>query len=148
MEFPERVAAYQRARSDAHRQTIRRIGRQRIGDLKRTLPTELRGSDVTVDRPRACSHVPLVGGSEIAGGFQVFGDQCGVLVILIDRGGNALMQLCTIGFELRLVGDRTHERMPERVLGLRIEGRLVDEFGGDQGSQVRLHSESGAAGPG
>ena len=43
--------------------TIRRIGRQRIGHLERTLPTELRGGDVTVDRPPACPHVPLVGGT-------------------------------------------------------------------------------------
>ena len=45
------------------------------------------------------------------------------------------MQLRAIGLQLRLVGDGADQRMPERVLGMRAECRLVDELRGDEISQ-------------
>ena len=50
---------------------------------ERTLPTELRRSDIAVGRPRSRPHVPLVGGGQITRGLQVLGDQRGVLVVLV-----------------------------------------------------------------
>ena len=55
------------------------------------------------------------------------------------------MQLRAIRFELRLVGDGTDQRMPERVLGLRVERCLVDQLRGDEVVQNRLDLQSASA---
>ncbi len=94
------VPANQCARRDAHGHSVRRVGGQSIGDLEGTLPTEQRGDDVAVGRPGTGTHMPLVCGGQLACGFQVLGDQGGILVVLLDRGGDAPMQLRAIGFEL------------------------------------------------
>ena len=53
---------------------------------------------------------------------QMFGDQRRVLlhrirVTLLDRGGQAPVQLGAIGFQLRFVGHRADQRVVEGVLG-------------------------------
>ena len=82
--------------------------------------------------------MPLVGVTQLTGGLQVLGDQSRILVVLLDRLGNALVQLRAIGFELRFVCDGTDEWMPECVLGLRVEGCLVDELCRDEVAEGRL----------
>ena len=71
----------------------------------RALPTHPRRSDVAVGRPRPGAHVPAVGGVQITGGLQVFGDQRRILVDRVrvtgfDRGGQPPVQLGAIRFEL------------------------------------------------
>ena len=106
-----RVPTYQRARCDSHGHAIRRVCRQSVGDLQSTLPTELRRSDIAVDRPSSRPHMPLVGGAQVTGRFEVLGDQCGVLVILVDRRSDTPVQLRTIGLSC----DRMPPREPEDV---------------------------------
>ena len=82
------------ARGDAHGGPVGVVGGQRVGDLARALPTQSRRGDVAVGRPRCGAHVPAVGGVQITGGLQMFGDQRGVLVdrfrvTCFDRGGHA-----------------------------------------------------------
>ena len=97
----QRVAAYQRPRSDAHRHSIRsrrRAARRRPASARSQLSCAAAMS--RLDRPAARPHVPLVCGGQVACSLEVLGDQCGVLVVLFDRRGHALMQLRAIGFQL------------------------------------------------
>ena len=70
----------QGASGDAHRSAARIVGGQRVGDLARPLPTGPRRHNVAGGRPRSGAHVPAVGGVQITGGLQMFGDQGGILV--------------------------------------------------------------------
>ncbi len=56
------------------------VGRKTVGDLLGALPTQLRRGDVAVGGPCCGAHVPAVGGVQISGCLQVFGDQRRVLV--------------------------------------------------------------------
>ena len=53
---------------------------KRVGDLLGALPAQSRRGDVAVGRPRCGAHVPAVGGVQITGGLQMFGDQGRVLL--------------------------------------------------------------------
>ena len=59
---------------------VRVVGGQRVGDLACPLPTGPRRDNVAGGRPRSGAHVPAVGGVQITGGLQMFGDQRGILV--------------------------------------------------------------------
>ena len=122
---------------DAHRQSIGRGLRHAVGGIARLGPACVCGSDVAVDRPRPCPHVPAVCGTQIACRFHVFGDQRGIRIRGIriapfDLGGQLRVQGGAIGLELRFVGNRADQRMPKDVLRLRRELDLVDELGLDQ----------------
>src|SRR6185295_5847014 len=87
--------------------------------------------------PRCGTHVPAVGGVQIPGGLQMFGNQGSVFVarfrlMAFDRGSQPPMQPSTIRLQLRLVGHRTNQWMVEHILGLSGEPDLVDQFGLDQ----------------
>jgi hypothetical protein len=78
--------------------------------------------------------VPAVGGTQIIGGFQMFGDQRRVLVCRgrvtrLDRRRDAPMQLGSIRLELSLVGHRADQRVVEHILGLSGEPDLINELG-------------------
>ena len=96
----------------------------------------------------AGAHVPAVGGVQLAGGLQMFGDQRGVLVdrsrvTLFDGGGQAPVQFGAIGFQLRFVGHRADQRMAERVLGARGEPHLIDQLRADQLVETRHRPQRG-----
>ena len=68
------------------------------------------------------AHMPAVGGVQITGGLQMFGDQRRVLirrgrVARFDRGRHPPVQFGAIRFELRLVGHRADQRMMKDILG-------------------------------
>ena len=73
-------AAQHGAGRDSHRGAVSVVVGQRVGDLARSLPTEVRRADVAVGGPCAGAHVPAVRGSVVASGLQVLGDQRGILV--------------------------------------------------------------------
>src|SRR6185295_19140968 len=73
-------AAQHGAGRDSHRGAVSVVVGQRVGDLARSLPTEVRRADVAVGGPCAGAHVPAVRGSVLASGLQVLGDQRGILV--------------------------------------------------------------------
>ena len=98
---------------------------QRVSHLARPLPAQLSRSIVAVGRPPTGAHVPLICATQIPGRLEMLGDQCCVLVILFDRGGQPPVQRA-IRSELRLVGNSTDQRMPKCVLRLRAEGDLID----------------------
>ena len=88
----------------------------------------------------AGAHVPAVGGVQITGGLQVFGDQRRVLVsrggvTRFDRGGQPPVQLGAIRLELSFVGHGADQRMVEHVLGLSGEADLIDELRRSPGRQ-------------
>ena len=102
---PEGVGTQQGAGGDAQRDAVRVVAGQRVGDLARPLPTQIRRPDVAVGRPRPGAHVPAVGGVQIAGGLQMFGYQGSVLlgrcwITRLNRGRDALVQIGAIRFEL------------------------------------------------
>ena len=77
--------------------------------------------------------MPAIGGVQLAGGLEMFGDQRRVLLHrpplrLLDRGGQAPMPLGAIGFQLRFVGHRADEWVTEGVLGARGEPHLIDQL--------------------
>ena len=97
--------------------------------------------------------MPAVGGVQITGGLQMFGDQRRVLVDRVrvtcfDRGGQPPMQLGAIGFELGFVGHRTNQRMVEHILGLSGEPDLIDELGRHQLVEDGFDPQRGRAGRG
>ena len=68
------------------------------------------------------AHVPAVGGVQITGGLQMFGDQRGIFVgraglTFLDRGGQAPVPLGASGFQLRFVGHRADQWVAEGVFG-------------------------------
>ena len=70
---------------------------------------------------------------QITRGLQVGCDQRGVLVdrtrvTLFDHAGQAAVQLGASRLQLRLIGHRADQRMPERVLGVRGEHHRIDQF--------------------
>ncbi len=93
------------ARGDAHGCPVGVLGGQCVGDLSGALPAESRRGDVAVGCPGRGAHVPAVSGVQLAGGFEMFGDQRRVLVgrvrlALLDRGGQAPVPFGAIGFQL------------------------------------------------
>ena len=63
----------------------------------------------------------------------MLGDQSGVLVgrfraARFDRRGQPPVHLGAIRFQLRFVGHRADQRMPEGVLGARGEPHLIDQL--------------------
>ena len=141
-----RGGAHHGARSDPHCGPIRIIGRQLIGDLTGTLPTDPRRGDVAPGRPRTRAHAPAVGGREIACGLQVLGDQRGVLVsrfrvTRLDGECDAPVHRGAIGFELRFVGHRTNQRVVEDILGLSGKGDLIDEIAAQQALEDSINPE-------
>ena len=90
--------------------------------------------------------MPAVGGVQITGGLQMFGDQRCVLVhrlrmALLDRGGQPPVQLAAIGFELGFVGHRADQRMPECVFSTRSEPDLINQFGFHQLVENGINSQ-------
>jgi hypothetical protein len=80
---------------DAHRDPVRVVLGQPVGDLLRSSPTGAGGHDVTVDRPCSRVHLPGEGGGQVSRGFGVLGNQCRVLVdgsMGLDGAGPATMQ--------------------------------------------------------
>jgi hypothetical protein len=77
---PEGTGAQPGARSDPYRQPVRVVGGQRVGNLAGPLPTGPRRRNGAGERPYSGAHVPAVGGVQITGGLQMFGDQGGVLI--------------------------------------------------------------------
>ena len=80
------------------------------------------------------NNVAAIRGTQITGGLQMLGDQRCVLVqrvrvTLLDRGRQTPVQLRTIGFELRFVGQRADQRMVKHILGSSGECDLIDELG-------------------
>ena len=65
---------------DAHGCPVGVIGRHCVGDRLGALPTQSRRGDVAVGRPRCGAHMPAVGGVQITGGLQVFGNQGRILI--------------------------------------------------------------------
>ncbi len=103
-------------------------------------------TDVAIGRPRCGAHVPAVGGVQLAGGLQMFGDQRRILVsrariVLFDRSGQALVPLGAIGFQLRFVGHRADQRVVEGVLGTRGEPHLIDQLRADQLIEHRIDAQ-------
>ena len=93
------------AGGDAHRQSLGVIVRQSVGDEAGPLPADPGSVDIAVGGPRAGTHVPAIGGVQLAAGLQMFGDERRVLVhraglALLDRGGQAPVPLGAIGFQL------------------------------------------------
>jgi hypothetical protein len=77
--------------------------------------------------------MPAEGFAQIARALQVRSDQSGVLVdrtrvTFLDRAGETSMQLRAHRPQLRLVGHRADQRVPERVPGVRGEYGLIDEL--------------------
>ena len=141
-------AAQHGAGRDAHRGAVGVVVGQRVGDLAGPLPTDPRRGDVAVGRPRAGAHVPAVGGVQVAGGLQMFGDQRRILVrrpglALLDRGGQAPVHLGAIGFQLRFVGHRADQRVAEGVLGARGEPHLIDQLRTEQLVEHRIDPQRG-----
>jgi hypothetical protein len=69
------------------------------------LPTHPRRTDVAVRRPRRRAHVPAVGGVQITGGLQMFGDQRSIFISRgratgFDYGGQPPVQLGAVGLQL------------------------------------------------
>ena len=96
----------------------------------------------------AGAHVPAVGGVQLAGGLQVFGNQGRILVhrlrrTFLDRGGQAPVPLGAIGFQLRFVGHRADQRMAEGVLGARGEPHLIDQLRPEQLVENRIDAQCG-----
>ena len=74
------IGTQQGASGDPHRQPVRVVGGQRVGDLARPPPTQIRRRDIAGGRPRTRAHVPAIGGVQITGGLQMLGDQRGILI--------------------------------------------------------------------
>ena len=77
---PEGVGAQQLASGDAHRQPVRIVGGQRVGDPVGMFPTDRAAVMSRLVAPRCRAHVPAIGGVQITGGLQMLGDQRSVLL--------------------------------------------------------------------
>ena len=145
---PEGIGTQQGASGDAHRQPVRVVGAQRIGDPARPLPTQIGTRDIAGGRPRCGAHVPGIRGVQITGGLQMFGDQRRILVnrrrvTRFDCGRHPTVHLGAIRLELRFVGDRANQRMVEHILRLSGEPDLIDELGRHQVSNDRFDPQLG-----
>jgi hypothetical protein len=76
--------------------------------------------------------MPAVGLGEIVCGFEVFGDERGILIGMLDGVGKAAVQLCSGGLELRRVGDGLDQWMMKRILRVRGVAGLIDQLRRDQ----------------
>ncbi|BCI87486.1 hypothetical protein NIIDMKKI_26920 [Mycobacterium kansasii] len=77
---PDSVAAQQSSWSYSHRDPVRDIVGQSVGNLAGPLPAPARRGLVANASPLTGAQVPDLGFAQVPGGLQMFGDQRRVLV--------------------------------------------------------------------